>query len=44
VDVSKIAERFGGGGHRNAAGCVVQEELERVKDSLFTEVQRVLRA
>ncbi|HEY6045160.1 MAG TPA: bifunctional oligoribonuclease/PAP phosphatase NrnA [Pyrinomonadaceae bacterium] len=32
VNVAKIAEQFGGGGHRNAAGCTLKgslEELER---------------
>ncbi|MDQ3920640.1 MAG: DHHA1 domain-containing protein, partial [Acidobacteriota bacterium] len=32
VNVARIAERFGGGGHRNAAGCTFQgtwEEAER---------------
>jgi phosphoesterase RecJ-like protein len=32
VNVSRIAERFGGGGHRNAAGCTFKgtwEEAER---------------
>jgi phosphoesterase RecJ-like protein len=33
VNVARIAERFGGGGHRNAAGCTFQgtwEEAERI--------------
>jgi bifunctional oligoribonuclease and PAP phosphatase NrnA len=42
VDVSRIAERFGGGGHRNAAGCTVADELDRVRAGLFCEVERVL--
>jgi bifunctional oligoribonuclease and PAP phosphatase NrnA len=42
VDVSQIAERFGGGGHRNAAGCMVADDLERVREGLFGEVGRVL--
>jgi phosphoesterase RecJ-like protein len=32
VNVARIAERFGGGGHRNAAGCTFQgawEDAER---------------
>lgn len=37
VDVSKIAARFGGGGHLRAAGCTVEGSLDRV-------VQRVLDA
>ena len=34
VDVSKIAERFGGGGHRNAAGCNVAGALASVRAEL----------
>jgi len=31
VDVSAVAARFGGGGHRNAAGCTVPGTLDDVK-------------
>ncbi len=31
VDVAAIASQFGGGGHRNAAGCVVAGSLAEVK-------------
>jgi phosphoesterase RecJ-like protein len=31
VDVSAVATRFGGGGHRNAAGCTVTGTLPEVK-------------
>ncbi|HSU19509.1 MAG TPA: bifunctional oligoribonuclease/PAP phosphatase NrnA [Acidobacteriaceae bacterium] len=38
VDVAEVAERFGGGGHRNASGCTVdgtrQEVSERVTNAL----------
>ena len=33
VNVAKVAEKFGGGGHRNAAGCTLRgswEEAENV--------------
>ena len=32
VNVAKVAEQFGGGGHRNAAGCTLEgswDEIER---------------
>jgi uncharacterized protein len=32
VDVSEIAKRFGGGGHRNSAGFVLAERLSEVGD------------
>lgn len=31
VDVAEVAQRFGGGGHRNAAGFMTQGSLESVK-------------
>ena len=31
VNVAKIAEQFGGGGHRNAAGCTLQGDLKDVE-------------
>lgn len=42
VDVSRIAERFGGGGHRNAAGCTLHQSPEKALAVLFGEVQRLL--
>ncbi len=35
VDVSVVALRFGGGGHRNAAGCTVPGALPEVKRKVF---------
>jgi phosphoesterase RecJ-like protein len=35
VDVSAVATRFGGGGHRNAAGCTVPGTLPEVKRKVF---------
>jgi bifunctional oligoribonuclease and PAP phosphatase NrnA len=40
VNVARIAERFGGGGHRNAAGCTVTGDLgeaERVLTGMLLE-------
>jgi bifunctional oligoribonuclease and PAP phosphatase NrnA len=34
VNVAKIAEKFGGGGHRNAAGCTLSGEWNEVEDNL----------
>lgn len=30
-DASKICEKFGGGGHKRAAGCVIEKDLENAK-------------
>ena len=35
VDVSEVAARFGGGGHRNAAGCSVPGTLAEVKRKVY---------
>ena len=42
IDVSVVAARFGGGGHRNAAGCTVSGTLEEVKRKVFEAVESVL--
>ncbi len=38
VDVSEIAENFGGGGHKNAAGCYLDGDIDSVKEELFGHV------
>ncbi len=43
VDVSSVAEAFGGGGHRNAAGCTVRGTLREVKGKVFAAVEAALR-
>ncbi|HEX9751326.1 MAG TPA: bifunctional oligoribonuclease/PAP phosphatase NrnA [candidate division Zixibacteria bacterium] len=34
VDVAALARRFGGGGHRNAAGCIIELPLAKAADTL----------
>jgi phosphoesterase RecJ-like protein len=34
VNVARIAEKFGGGGHRNAAGCTLNGDWEDAEDSI----------
>lgn len=43
VDVAKIAEGFGGGGHRKAAGCSLGGSLEHVKKTMFGAIEEALR-
>lgn len=38
VDVSRICASFGGGGHRNASGCMVSGFLEDVIDKVVREI------
>jgi len=42
VDVAKIAEGFGGGGHNRAAGCSLAGDLNEVKKRIFESVREVL--
>ena len=44
VDVNRIAARFGGGGHRNAAGCTVAGSLEGVTKEVLARVAEALDA
>ena len=39
VNVARIAERFGGGGHRNAAGCTLQGDLEEAERTIVRLLQ-----
>ncbi len=43
VDVSSIALAFGGGGHRNAAGCTVRGPFATVKRKVFVALESALR-
>lgn len=42
VDVTKIAGRYDGGGHVNAAGCVLKGSLTEVKRKLIEATEEVL--
>jgi phosphoesterase RecJ-like protein len=42
VDVSRLAEGFGGGGHRNAAGCVVEGGIDEVREKVFAHLRSAL--
>ena len=42
IDVAAIAQKFGGGGHKNAAGCTVPGELHEVRALLAAELDRAL--
>ncbi len=41
-NVAKVAETFGGGGHRNAAGCRIEGEFEEVKNRILEGLQRAV--
>lgn len=42
VNVAAIAERLGGGGHENAAGCTLDGSLVRVKEQIVGELKASL--
>lgn len=42
-DVSKVAKAFGGGGHRNAAGCILNHGLEPAKRIILERIQKILK-
>ncbi len=44
VDVAQVAQRFGGGGHKNAAGCLVPGDLEEVRARIAGEIEQELKA
>ncbi len=44
INVAKIAEYFGGGGHRNAAGCTVEGRLEEIQRRMVEKLQEALRS
>ncbi|GAB4389245.1 MAG: bifunctional oligoribonuclease/PAP phosphatase NrnA [Thermodesulfovibrionales bacterium] len=40
LNVARIAEAFGGGGHKNAAGYTISGDLASAKERLFAEVEK----
>lgn len=40
IDVNKIAQYFGGGGHKTAAGCTIHGEISAVRKKVLKEVDR----
>jgi len=42
VDVSEIAKRYSGGGHKRAAGCTVKGNSEDIKSKLLDDIRKVL--
>jgi phosphoesterase RecJ-like protein len=40
-NVAQVAERFGGGGHRNAAGCTIDGDLPSAKKKLIDTIKEI---
>ncbi|PYS44689.1 MAG: hypothetical protein DMF71_02695 [Acidobacteria bacterium] len=39
VNVAKVAEKFGGGGHRNAAGCTLRGTWDEIEQTVVPLLQ-----
>jgi bifunctional oligoribonuclease and PAP phosphatase NrnA len=44
IDVARIAEHFGGGGHRNASGCTIESPLDVATERILTQLRKGLLA
>jgi phosphoesterase RecJ-like protein len=44
VDCSKLAEQFGGGGHKAAAGAFIKEPFEQARDKLLAAIRAAMQA
>jgi len=42
IDVSKVAHQFGGGGHRAAAGAMIEGKLQEVQDKVVETTQLMI--
>jgi phosphoesterase RecJ-like protein len=40
-DINQVARLFGGGGHRNASGCLIEASLEQAEQAILKEMRRV---
>ena len=43
IDVSKICSVFGGGGHIRAAGCTINESIDKAKTLILNEIKELFR-
>jgi phosphoesterase RecJ-like protein len=42
VNVARVAEKFGGGGHKNAAGCRVEGDWDECEREIVTALIKVV--
>jgi phosphoesterase RecJ-like protein len=43
IDVGSVAAQFGGGGHKNAAGCTTSGPIEALKRVFVEKIQHVVK-
>lgn len=42
IDISEVASAFGGGGHKNAAGCVANEKMDVIKPKILEMIGKLV--
>jgi phosphoesterase RecJ-like protein len=42
IDIGAVAKAFGGGGHKNAAGCTVNDTIESLQAVFVNEIERAI--
>jgi len=42
LDVAKLAKVFEGGGHRQASGCLIEENISGAKGKIFGQIKKVI--
>jgi bifunctional oligoribonuclease and PAP phosphatase NrnA len=42
IDIGAVAKEYGGGGHKNAAGCTVRGNIDDLRRSLVENVERAI--
>jgi phosphoesterase RecJ-like protein len=42
IDIGAIAKEFGGGGHKNAAGCTVTGAIDTLQKSFVEKIERAI--
>jgi phosphoesterase RecJ-like protein len=42
--VARVAEKFGGGGHKNASGCTIAGDFDQVRDDVVERLREAVLA
>lgn len=42
IDISYIAQKFGGGGHKKAAGCTINKNINEAKEEVINTILKEL--
>jgi phosphoesterase RecJ-like protein len=40
-DINQVARAFGGGGHKNASGCAIEDSLDGAKTKILRELEKL---